>query len=180
MLLNARRSTLLVVDIQGALLPSMADVAGVVRGAGILMRAAGRLGVPMVVSEQYPRGLGPTVREVAELAPPNSVFEKLHFSCFDDPAISTHLRELDRPQVVVAGIEAHICVLQTALSLKMAGFEPLVVADATSSRSAANHQAAMARLAAAGVIIGTVEMVVFEWLNRADTAEFRELVKLIK
>ena len=180
MVLNAQQSTLLVVDIQTALLPVMAESDRVVSGSAILLRAAQRLGVPVVVSEQYPRGLGPTIHELAALFSPEDVLEKLHFSCADDPIISARLRELNRPQVVVGGIEAHVCVMQTALGLKMAGYQVLVVSDATSSRTHANHQAAMARLTAAGVTIGTVEMVVFEWLNRAGSPEFQELSKLIK
>ena len=180
MLLDAQRSVLLIVDVQQALLPAMADSARVVRGASILMRAALRLGIPVVVSQQYPKGLGPTAPELAALAPAGSVVDKMHFSCAADAAVADRLRQPGRDQVVLAGIEAHVCVLQSALGLKEMGLAPFVAADATCSRTEASHQAAMARLAAAGVTVGTVEMALFEWLHRAGTPEFKELSALIK
>ena len=97
-----------------------------------------------------------------------------------DPAIAARLKELGRPQVVVAGIEAHVCVTQTALGLKAQGYQVFVAADACSSRLAANHQLAMARLAANGIDVAPTESVVFEWLGRAGTAEFKDLIALIK
>lgn len=180
MLIDAQRSCLLVVDVQQGLGPVMADPRRVYRGCGLLLRAAVRLAVPMLVSEQYPKGLGHTVGDVLELAPEGSVMEKLHFSCAADPAIRARLESFGRGQVVVAGIEAHVCVLQSALGLKQIGYEVFVVADACSSRDPANHQAAMARLAASGVTVVTLEMALFEWLHVAGTPEFKEISRLIK
>jgi hypothetical protein len=180
MLIDAGRSGLLIVDVQEGLAPVMADPRRIYRGCGLLMRAAGRLGLPLLVSEQYPKGLGRTVGELLELAPEDAVVEKIHFSCAADPAIRSRLDGWGRRQIVVAGIEAHVCVLQTALGLKAIGYEPVVVADACSSRSPDNHTAAMSRLAANGVEVATVEMVVFEWLHRAGTPEFKDLSQLIK
>ncbi len=180
MLIQAECSSLLIVDVQQGLAPVMAEPRRVYRGCGLLMRAAVRLGVPLVVSEQYPKGLGHTMGELAELAPEGSVMEKLHFSCASDPAILERFRQFRRKQVVIAGIESHVCVLQSALGFKAEGFEPAVVADACSSRTDASYQTAMLRLAAAGIQIVTVEMVIFEWLHRAGTPEFKELSALIK
>ncbi|TAN77867.1 MAG: hydrolase [Magnetospirillum sp.] len=180
MLIQAERSSLLIVDVQQGLAPVMAEPRRVYRGCALLMRAAVRLGVPLVVSEQYPKGLGHTVGELLELAPAGSVAEKLHFSCAADPAMLARFQESGRKQVVIAGIEAHVCVLQSALGLKAEGFEPVVVADACSSRTDASYQTAMRRLAANGVEVVTVEMVIFEWLHRAGTPEFKELSALIK
>jgi len=180
MLIQAERSSLLLVDVQQGLAPVMAEPRRVYRGCGLLLRAAVRLGLPLVVSEQYPKGLGHTVGELAELVPAGTVMEKLHFSCAADPAILERFQRLGRPQVVVAGIESHVCVLQSALGFKAAGFEPVVVADACSSRTEASHETAMRRLAANGVQVVTVEMVIFEWLHRAGTPEFKELSALIK
>jgi nicotinamidase-related amidase len=180
MMIDSRGSSLLVVDVQQGLAPVMADPRGVYRGCTILLRAARRLGIPVLVSEQYPKGLGHTMGELLAEAPEGAVVEKLHFSCAHEPAIKERLAAIDRPQVVVAGIEAHICVLQTALGLKAAGFEVFVVADACSSRDPANHRAAMERLAANGVHVVTVEMALFEWLHCAGTPEFKELSPLIK
>ena len=134
----------------------------------------------MVVSEQYPKGLGPTVGELLELAPDGAVMEKLHFSCASDPAIRARFDAGGRDQVVIAGIEAHVCVLQSALGFAQAGYKVAVVADACASRTEANHEAAMARLAANGVEVVTVEMVLFEWLHRAGMPEFKELSALIR
>ncbi len=183
MLLERARAGLLVVDVQERLAPAIADPAGVIRHAGILMKAAGRLDIPTLVSEQYPKGLGPTVLDLRDLAPQGGVFEKLHFSCAAEPALRQRLegwRAAGRDQVVVCGMEAHVCVLQTVLGLKEAGFAPVVVADATSSRAPANRDAALARLRENGVEVATTEMVVFEWLGVAGTSEFRELSALIK
>jgi len=180
MLLDAQRSCLLVVDVQEILVPAMADGGRVIKGAALLMGAANRLGIPVVVSEQYPKGLGPTVAELRALAPDGAALDKVHFSCAADPGIKARLDQLARPQVVIVGIEAHVCVLQTAMQLLAEGREVFVVADATSSRTEANHALAMNRLAAAGAGIVAVEMVVFEWLQRAGTPEFKELSKLVK
>lgn len=180
MLIDAKRSSLLIVDVQENLAPVIADPRGVYRGCTILLRAAGRLGIPVLVSEQYPKGLGHTMGEVLAEAPAGAVVEKMHFSCAAEPAVMERLTAFDRPQVVIAGIEAHICVLQTALGLRAAGLEVFVVADACSSRDPANHRAAMDRLAANGVEVVTVEMALFEWLHCAGTPEFKELSRLIK
>ena len=180
MQLDAQRSCLLVVDIQQVLVSAISDPARVIQGAGLLMRAANRLGVPMLVSEQYPKGLGPTVSELSDLAPADSTLAKVEFSCLGNDALKARLDQLGRSQVVMVGIEAHICVLQTALDLLETGREVFVAADATGSRSEANHGLAMTRLAAAGATIGSVEMALFEWLRRAGTPEFKELSKLVK
>jgi len=180
MLLDATRCCLLVIDVQEVLVPAMADPARVIKGAALLMQAANRLAIPVVVSEQYPRGLGPTVAELRALAPEGAVLDKVHFSCAADSALKGKLDGAGAKQVVIVGIEAHVCVLQTALELLAEGWEVFVVADATASRTEANHALAMARLAAAGATIGSVEMVVFEWLRRAGTPEFKELSKLVK
>lgn len=180
MLIEAGRSVLIIIDVQEALIPAMADARRVYDGCAKLMRAALRLGVPILVSEQYRKGLGPTAGELLALAPEGSVCEKLHFSCAFDPGIAERLKSLGRDQVVLAGIEAHVCVLQTALGLKATGYHPFVVADSCSSRTEANYQAAMARLAACEVGVVTVEMALFEWLHQAGTPEFKDVICLIK
>jgi nicotinamidase-related amidase len=184
MLIGRDRSCLLVVDIQEKLLPAMQDPMLVVRNAGILMQAAARLGIPILVSEQYPQGLGPTVAELRHLAPAESIHAKTAFSCAADATLRQKLAELNRSQVILCGIEAHVCVLQTALGLAAADppneLSPVVVADGTSSRTTANRDAALARLRADAVPIATTEMVLFEWLGRAGTPEFKELSRLIR
>jgi len=117
---------------------------------------------------------------VAALSAEGSTLPKTHFSCAAEPALAARVAHSGRKQLVVAGIEAHVCVLQTALGFGSAGYDVFVVADATTSRRAESRRVALDRLAAAGVHVVTTEMVVFEWLERADRSEFRTLLALIK
>jgi|SRR5690606_14772544 len=180
MLLDARQSALLLVDVQERLLPVMDQGEALLANCAILMQAAGRLGVPMLVSEQYPKGLGRTVPALAAMAPTGAIAEKLHFSCLGDAGYRARFESLARPQAVIAGIEAHICVLQTALSLKAEGRQCAVVADAVGSRRPASRDLALDRLRANGIEVVSTEMVLFEWMARAGTAEFKDVSKLIR
>lgn len=183
MLMSAGKSQLLVVDIQERLLPVMADPAAVVKSAQILLQAAARLKVPVTISEQYPKGIGPTVAEVTAAAGNAKTIEKLAFSCLREPNLEKPLldqRSKGRPQLVLLGIEAHVCVLQTALDLKDRGFDVFVVADGVSARKKGSVDIALSRMAHAGVVPVTTEMVVFEWLQHAGTDDFKALSKLIK
>jgi nicotinamidase-related amidase len=180
MLMRRDDCQFLLVDVQENLAPVMADPRPVYRNCALLLRAAARLELPVIASEQYPKGLGRTVGELAELLPEGAAMEKMHFSCAFEEAIAARIAGNRRNHVVIAGIEAHVCVLQSALGFKEKGYEVSVVADACSSRVVANHQAAMARMAAAGVQAVTTEMAVFEWLNVAGTPEFKDMIKLIK
>lgn len=180
MLMSADTSCLLVVDVQARLLPNMTAPDAVVANTAVLIKAAQRLGVPVLVSEQYPRGLGRTVPELAGLVAEAQTVEKVHFSCVAEEGFARRFRDLDRRQAVVAGVEAHVCVLQTVLDLLDAGTETFVVEDASSSRTVRNHAAAMQRMREAGAHVVTTEMAVFEWLAKAGTPEFRELSALIK
>jgi len=180
MLIERDRSCLLVVDVQERLAPAMADAATVIRNAAVLMQAAARLGVPILVSEQYPQGLGRTVSELRSLAQDSAFFSKIDFSCADDPALSERIGKTDREQVVICGIEAHVCVLQSALGLQRQERECFVVADAVSSRAPVSRDTALQRLGDNGVELVTTEMVVFEWLGKAGTPEFKELSRLIR
>jgi len=185
MLIQRERSCLLIVDMQERLLPAMAGVEPLLHQAGILVRAAKRLDLPILVSEQYPKGLGhtdPGLRALLgnEIEPR----PKTHFSCTDDPDIKTALqslaREQGRDQAIILGIEAHVCVLQTALGLPRLGLAPFVVGDAVASRKPESRQMALDRMARDGIEIMTTEMVLFEWLGKAGTPEFKELSALIR
>lgn len=181
MLMRADLSVLFVVDVQERLLPAMADPGAVEAGVARLMRGARRLGVPLLVTEHYPQGIGPTVASLAGLCTPGERVGKIHFSCADEPDVRDVLSLLaPRRQAVLCGIEAHVCVLQSALGLAAGGWDVFVVADAVSSRRAADRDAGLARLAASGVGVVTGEMVLFEWLRRAGTDEFRDLLGLIR
>ena len=184
MLLARDKSQLLIVDVQEKLLPAMPDPERVVERCARLVRAARSLEIPITFSEQYPSGLGPTVaplREALDYA--GSVIEKVEFSCAKSDALRERLHELrrkGRPQVVMGGIEAHVCVTQTAIDLEDQGFEAFVVADAVASRAKASRRLALARLLKTGVDIVDSEMVIFEWLGQAGTPEFKELHGLAK
>lgn len=183
MLLQASSSQLLIVDVQERLLPAMAEPEKVVRGCRILLEAALELSVPAMISEQYPKGLGRTVAPILEKAQSAEVLPKTAFACTVDPAIAEELARRvaqGRTQVVVAGLEAHVCVLQTCLGLAAAGLQPLCVVDAVSARDAASVEATKSRLQHAGIAQGTVEMVLFEWLGAAGTPAFRKLSALIR
>ncbi|MBL8700410.1 MAG: isochorismatase family protein [Alphaproteobacteria bacterium] len=181
MILRADSSILIVIDVQARLLPAVAEPAATVRRVALLMTAARRLGVPMLVTEQYPQGLGPTVPELAALATPEETVAKIHFSCAAEPAVRTQLGLMaPRRQAVLCGTETHVCVLQSAFGLRDAGWEVFVAADAVASRKPIDHGTGLERMGRAGIGLVTAEMVVFEWLARAATPEFRDLSRLIK
>lgn len=133
-----------------------------------------------MLTEQYPQGLGQTVPEIKRVSGDSPVFEKMHFSCMEDHDFAAGLDSIGRRQVVLAGMEAHICVVQTAASLLEAGYQVFVACDATASRSRESEQACLQRLSAAGVGIVTSEMVVFEWLGKAGTPAFKKILPKIK
>lgn len=180
MLLDAAASALIVIDIQERLAAAMREPEHPVRQTAILLQAAAALAVPVLASLQYPQGLGPLVAPLAALVPAASRVEKIHFSALAEPAFAGRFRALGRQQAVLAGMEAHVCVLQTALDLLAQRFQVFVVADAVATRAAASHALALARLRQAGAVVVTTEMVVFEWLARADHPEFRPLSRLIR
>lgn len=175
MLLRAETSCLLVVDVQERLTPVIHEAARAVENIAWLIGVARELAVPVVMTEQYPRGLGHTVAELRRLVADEEVVEKIHFSCADSPECRKRLAATGRDQVVVTGVEAHVCVLQTALGLLGDGCEVYVAADAVSSRRAADAELALARLRDEGVRVVSREMVAFEWLHRAGTDTFRDV-----
>lgn len=180
MLIDRQQSLLLIVDVQERLAPAIHDGAAAIANNRRLLAAAERLGVPVFVSEQNVRGLGPTVPELLPLPAGAQRIDKLHFSCAREPGFLERLAQTGRRQIVVTGMEAHVCVLQTVLGLIDAGYAVFLIEDAASSRTPENRAAAIARARAAGAHIVTTEMVLFEWLERAATDDFRALLPLIK
>ena len=180
MLMRAEQSFLLVVDVQEKLAPAVLSPEAAIANIASLVKAAGRLAVPCLACEQYPRGLGHTVPALAALLPAGAVHPKVHFSALGEPGWPERVASLGRRQAVVCGTETHVCVLQTAMELKAAGYDTFVVADAASSRRADSHRLGLDRLRTAGVAIVTTDMVLFEWLRRAATPAFRDLLALIK
>jgi nicotinamidase-related amidase len=184
MLIAARHSQLLVVDMQARLLPAIRQAERVIARTRTLIAAAARLGVPVTVSEHYPQGLGRTVPELGASLPESAaVVEKKSFAVLGEPALAARLGALrgnGRTHLVVCGAEAHVCVLQSAIASLAAGYAVAVVADAVSSRSARDARFALDRLRQAGATIVSTEMIIFEWLERGGTEEFRALLPLIK
>lgn len=180
MLMKADSSALVVVDVQQRLAPALHEPERVIENCARLMQGADILEIPLLVSEQYPKGLGSTVPEIARLAPEGATLSKLHFSCAADPDFASRFKALDRPQAIVCGMEAHVCVLQTAIGLKELGYDVMVVGDAVTSRLATNRDLALERMRAAGVTVVSTEMVLFEWMGVAGTPEFRAITSLIK
>ena len=177
-----RRATaaLVVVDIQERLLPAIFEKERVVQNALRLIQGAAALQVPVFVTEQYRKGIGPTVSEVAAVVPGFAPREKLAFSACGAAGFVEALKASDRADIILCGIEAHVCVCQTCLDLVDRGFRVFVVADAISSRTTENHRLAIERMAAAGAVIASTEMVLFELLERAGTEKFKRILSLVK
>jgi isochorismate hydrolase len=184
MRMNRAHSQLLLIDMQVKLLPAIHASDSVLAGCTKLAHYAQRLDVPVTISEQYPRGLGGTVTSLREPAGAEAtVLEKVEFSCQSNPTLNSHIwqhRAAGRHHIIVGGIEAHVCVLQTVLELVAEGADVFVVADAVGSRAPSSRDLALARMAQAGAKIVDTEMVMFEWLERAGTPEFKELQATLK
>jgi nicotinamidase-related amidase len=174
-------SQLVLVDLQTRLLQAMSDRNNLLRHCEILIKAARTLSVPLLATEQYPQGLGHTDPLLVEALPPDvAPVDKTCFSCCGADRFTTELNELNREQVILVGIEAHVCVLQTALDLVQQGKTVFVVADATDSRSSNNKQLALERMRQAGIIITSTESVLFEWLRDARHEQFKNVTALIR
>lgn len=180
MLISSSDALLLIIDIQERLAPATEDHSSVVSRAAILGRAAVELSVPVLITEQYPRGLGPTLAAVTEAAPGATVLEKTEFCCARSAAIAEAVAAAGKKQLVLAGMETHICVLQSALGFKALGHDVFVVADATGSRTGQSRQLGLDRMRQSGIVVANSEMVIFEWLERAGTDAFKRIQPLIR
>jgi len=176
--LTADRGALLVIDLQETLLAKMADRERVVANTIRLVRAARLLRLPVLATEQYPKGLGPSVPGLVELVPDRG--EKTTFHCCSVPQVLEQLYGRQIRHVTLAGIEAHVCVAQTALELMHLGFRVQVPADAVASRHRIDHEFALRRLERAGAVVSTTESALFEWAERSDRPEFKALSAMIK
>ena len=174
MLIKAEDSSLLVVDVQDRLLHHIHGWQRVLSNVIWLVQVAKRIGVPVMATEQYPKGLGHTNAELVKAFQAGAVVEKLHFSCASAQCL-TGLPGNERPQVVVCGMESHVCVLQTVVELRGQGKQVFVVADSVGSRDPADKQLALERMRGHGIEIVSREMVAFEWLRQAGTPIFREI-----
>ena len=179
-MLEIPQASLVVVDVQGKLAQLMLDKETLFKNIRILIQAAKILEIPILWCQQVPAALGPTVPEIAELLAGTEPIDKASFSCAGHAPFNAKLEALGRKQVLLCGIETHVCVYQTAMDLLVRGFEVTVVADAVSSRTADNKQIALTRLAAEGAAIASTEMALFELLGTAKHPQFKPIAKLVK
>jgi nicotinamidase-related amidase len=179
MLLDAARAALVLVDYQSRLMPAIHDAEKAIRHAVYLARVARALGVPVVGTEQNPRGLGPNDERVRALC--DLTVGKMHFNaCGDGLVEALRANGRDVREVVVAGCESHVCMMQTTLGLMEKGLRAHVVPEACGSRRPEDKALAMQRLAQAGAILVSGEMVAFEWLRTCENARFKEVLGLVK
>jgi len=180
--LSADQAALVVVDIQEKLLPPIHQKEQLVRNSQLLLRLAGILKIPVVATTQYAKGLGKTVPEIASLLPPDEPIDKLQFGCFASPEFRSALKALPgrRNTVLLCGMETHICVMQTALGALEQGYLVHVASDAVGSRSEWNWKIGLERMRAAGALISSTEMIIYELLGGSGTAEFKQMLQYLK
>ncbi len=184
MRINRENAHLLIVDVQEKLAPAVLDHISIIAAVTRLVAGARTLGIPITVSEQYPRGLGPTIASLRDpIGDEAVVMDKTHFSCLREANFAQRLQSLraeGRNQIIVAGMEAHICVAQTVLDLQESGFQSFAVADAMGSRAKESRDLALQRMRHAGAVTVNTEMALFEWLDKAGSPEFKAIQQLVK
>ena len=180
--LEAEQCALIVVDIQEKLLPPIWEKERLVRNSQLLIRLAGILKIPALVTTQYMKGLGNTVPEISSLLPDTPAIDKLMFSCFGSEAFCSLLKRLpgQRNTVLLCGMETHICVMQTALGALREGYLVHAAADAVSSRAELNWMIGLDRMRAAGAVISSTEMIMYELLRSSGSPAFKELLPFLK
>jgi nicotinamidase-related amidase len=178
--LTPQNCALVVIDAQDKLMAAMSSRANTLVAAEKMIRAARLLQVPTIVTLQYSKVLGPLCAELSEATDGVTPMEKMSFSCCGSEDFTRAIKELRRPRVLICGIETHICVLQTAIDLMNSGHSAYVVADAVGSRRDTDHTIALERLRDCGAVITTVESAIFEMLREAGTAQFKQILPLLK
>jgi nicotinamidase-related amidase len=178
--LTVENSVLVLIDFQERLFPVMHDKEKLLTNTVKLTRGAAALEIPVIVTEQYPKGLGPTLPEIKNIVPNFKAVEKTCFSCCDEPAFMEALGSLKRQQVIVAGIEAHICMYQTCAALAGAGYQVEAAADCVSSREIENKNTALTKLGLMGILPTTAEMALFELLKAAKGDKFKAISAIVK
>ena len=180
--LDGAQCALIVVDIQEKLLPHIFNKETVVKNSQLLIRLARILSIPLMMTTQYSKGLGATVPEIASLLADVRTIDKLEFGCFGSDEFRSGLKKLpgNRNTVLLCGMEAHICVMQTALGALNDGYLVHVASDAVGARSESNWKVGLDRMRAAGAVISSTEMMMYELLRRSGTPQFKELLPYIK
>ena len=175
-------SCLIIIDIQSKLSSAIPEkvIKRLRKNTNILLNAAKQLNIPVITTIQYPKGLGPVEDFISEnLDESSKSFEKTNFSCLGADGLAEHLKQLNKKQVILIGIEAHICVTQSAIELSNEGYEVFVVTDAIASREFTSYESTILRLSQAKLNLVNTESVLFEWLRDASHPEFKTLSKLI-
>jgi len=170
----------LVIDIQERLVPVMEESEQFVENCSKLIRGLQILGLPVIVTQQYTKGLGETIYEIKSVINDFQFIEKKDFSCFGEPSIAAKLELSGAKNVIICGIESHVCVLQTAIDLKEAGYVPVVVMDCVTSRSFDNVDLASERFRYEGILMTSLESILFELTRSAGADGFKEISKLVK
>lgn len=170
----------LIIDIQERLFPVMNEKEKLLRNCRILVEGLNKLNIPLLVSQQYTKGLGETLPEIKNLVPDFEYIEKKDFSCYELPEVNAKLQQLNARNVIICGIESHVCVLQTAVDMKDAGLNPIVVMDCVSSRTSENYEIAKERFRNEGIMMTSYESILFELTRCAGTDEFKAISKLVK
>lgn len=179
-LLSRDKTALIIIDVQERLFKKVEDRDKIAGNICRLIQFANILGIPIVLTEQYPEGLGPTIHRIRELIPNVKPIEKIEFSCMASREFRRRISEINVKNLVLTGIEAHICVAQTAIEAITSGYKVYVVYDAISSRHREDKAIAIERMKQHGAYIITSEMLMYEVLRRAGTTEFKEILKLVR
>lgn len=179
-MLKIENASLLIIDIQGNLAHSMRGKELLFKNTQKLIKGIQILGIPIIWTEQNPKGLGPTIPEIADLMSNIRPISKMTFSCCQNDLFIQALKTLNRKQVLVSGIETHVCIYQTSLDLVDLGYEVQVVTDAVSSRNIDNKEIGLQKMKDYGVSLTSVETVLFELLKVAEGEQFKEILKIIK
>ena len=182
LLCDIEDSCLIIVDVQEKLTSAIPDkvINRLRKNTSILLNAANELNVPVISTAQYPKGLGATEAFITEsLSESSLTFEKTRFSCLGADGLTKHLSDLNKKQIILTGIEAHICIFQSAIDLSQAGLDVFVVIDAIASREFTSYESALTRLKQANVSLLNTESVLFEWLRDASHEKFKAISKLI-
>ncbi|MCK4309908.1 MAG: hydrolase [Methanomicrobia archaeon] len=172
-------TALIVIDMQEKFLPVISDIKEVISNAEKVIKGFKILKMPIIITEQYPKGLGKTVEEISKIIETDPI-EKIHFSCFGEERFLKSVGRLNIKNLVLLGIEAHVCVLNTAIDAVKRGYVPHVVVDATSSRKKIDYETSLKRMIQENVYLTTAEILLFQLLKKAGTPEFKEISKIIK
>jgi nicotinamidase-related amidase len=178
-IIDKKKTVFVLVDIQDKFIPVINDIDRIISNSNILVKASEILNIPLIVTEQYPKGLGYTTKKI-DLPDKKYLIEKINFSCFESEEFVKKIKELKVDSIVLFGVEAHVCILKTALDALKNNFDVHVVVDAISSRSLENKTIAIERMRQSGIFIVSTEMILFQLLDKAGTEEFKLISSLIK